>query len=92
MLQYKSMLTVNSLVWDDWNRKHIAKHEITVEEVEEVCHGKYKTIKSYRKRFMLLGKTKRGRKLAVVLSPEDRDSKIYGKGIYYLISSYEKEV
>lgn len=85
------MFMVNDLIWDDWNRRHLAKHKIIIEEVEEVCHGKFKIVKSYRKRFMLLGKTKNGRRLAVVLSPEDRNLNIYGEGIYYLVTSYEKE-
>ncbi|PIZ00302.1 hypothetical protein COY62_03305, partial [bacterium (Candidatus Howlettbacteria) CG_4_10_14_0_8_um_filter_40_9] len=80
-------------VWDDWNKKHLSIHNVTIEEVEEVCHGKYKVTKSFRKRIMLVGKTKSGRRLAVVLSPEDRNLNIYKEeGTYYLITSYEKEV
>lgn len=85
-------MVVKSLIWDDWNREHLIKHKITVKEVEEVCHGKFKVVKSYRKRIMLIGKTKNGRKLAIVLSPEDRNLKAYEEGTYYLITSYEREV
>lgn len=42
------MILVNNLIWDDWNRKHLAKHHITPEEVEEVCQGKHKSVQSYR--------------------------------------------
>lgn len=86
------MVVVNSLIWDVWNRNHLNKHDVTINEVEEVCHGKFKVIKSYRKRIMLTGKTRNGRKLAVVLSQEDRKLKAYKKGTYYLVTSYEKEV
>lgn len=66
-----SMVVVKGLIWDDWNKEHITKHGVSVEEVEEVCHGSYKTVESYRKRILIVGKTKRGRILAIVLSPED---------------------
>jgi len=44
------------------------------------------------KRFLLIGKTKRGRQLAIVLSPEDRNLEIYGNGFYYVITAFEMEV
>lgn len=86
------MIVVTGLVWDEWNREHLARHDISPEEVEEVCHGKYKITESYRKRLLIVGKTKGGRKMAVVLSPEDRNLKHYGNGIYYVITAFEKEV
>ncbi|HSW47847.1 MAG TPA: hypothetical protein VLG67_02090 [Candidatus Saccharimonadales bacterium] len=87
------MIKVNELIWDDWNREHLAKHKITQDEVEEVClSGKYKAEKSYRNRIQLIGKTKKGKLLAIALSPEDRNLKYYGQGIYYVITAYEKEV
>lgn len=86
------MVVVSGLIWDDWNREHIARHRVTVEEVEEVCHGKYKVVESYRKRLLLLGKTSKGRLLAIVLSPEDRDLRLYEGNLYYPITAFEKEV
>lgn len=83
-------MMVKVLVWDDWNREHLDNHKVTIEEVEEVCHGKYKVIKSYRKRIQMSGKTKNGRKLTIIFSPEDRNFKIYGEGIYYLITAFEE--
>lgn len=85
-------MIIHTLVWDTWNKKHIAKHGVTIEEIEEVCHGEHKITKSFRKRVMLVGKTKDGRRLAIVLSPEDRNLNTYKEGTYYLITSYEKEV
>ena len=86
------MLIVKGLIWDDWNRKHIAQHDLTTEEVEEVCHGNYEIIESYHKRILVIGKAKSGKLLAIALSPEDRNSKPYEKGIYYPITAYEKGV
>lgn len=84
------MFMVNDLIWDDWNRRHLAKHKITIEEIEEVCHGKFKVVKSYRKRMQISGKTKKGKKLTIILSPEDRNLKVYGDGIYYSITAFEE--
>ncbi len=86
------MVVVRGLIWDDWNKEHIAKHGISPEEVEEVCHGNYEAVESYRKRILVFGKTKSGMLLAVVLSPEDRNFQQYGGGIYYPITAFAKEV
>ena len=83
------MTAVNSLIWDDWNREHLAEHHISPEEVEQVCHSKHQAMESYRKRILIVGKTKAGRNLSVVLSPEDPQLKPYGKGIYYIITAFE---
>ena len=84
------MISVKGLIWDNWNRAHIVKHEVSVKEVEEVCHGKYKAVESYRKRIQIMGRTKRGRNLTIILSPEDRDLKLYEDGEYYPITAFEE--
>ncbi|MBI3384953.1 hypothetical protein HY030_02035 [Candidatus Gottesmanbacteria bacterium] len=86
------MVLVNGLIWDDWNKNHIADHKITIEEVEEVCHGNHRMRESYRKRILITGRTKTKRFLAIVLSPENRNLKLYGNGIYYVVTAFEKEV
>ena len=88
----RHMVVVKELVWDDWNREHLTKHNISPEEIKEVYKGNYQTIESYRKRILIVGKTKTGRNIAVVLSPEDRNLQLYGEGIYYIITAFEKEV
>ncbi len=87
----KNKIVVNGLIWDDWNRDHLASHNVTTEEVEEVCHGKHKVIESYRKRIQMSGKTRSGKNLIIIFSPEDRNLKVYGKGIYYPITAFEEE-
>lgn len=84
------MVEINGLIWDDWNKKHLAKHGVIPEEVEEVCHSKFKAVESYRGRIQLTGKTKKGKKLVIILSPEDRNLKEYGKGIYYPITAFKE--
>lgn len=86
------MIKIKGLFWYDWNKQHIAKHGVSSEKVEEVCHGNYDIVESYRKRLLIAGKTKKRRLLAIVLSPEDRNLEFYGNGIYYPITAFEKEV
>lgn len=84
------MIVVHGLIWDDWNKEHLYRHGVTIEEVEEVCHGKYKVIESYRKRIQMVGKTRNGKTVTIILSPEDRKLKAYGNGIYYPITAFEE--
>lgn len=86
------MTTVNSLIWDDWNKGHLARHHISPEEIEEVCHSKHHAVESYRKRILIMGKTKAGRKISVVLSPENESQQPYNLGEYYVITAFESEV
>lgn len=86
------MILVKGLIWDDWNKEHIAKHGVTVQEVEEVCQNKPHVVESYRKRILIVGKTGKNKLLAIVLSPEDRNLQPYDIGIYYPITAFEKEV
>lgn len=58
-------------VWDTWNVAHIARHEVTREEVEEVCHGPYIHREAYKRRIMVVGPTTSDRMLAIILEPVD---------------------
>lgn len=31
----KRKIVIDGLVWDEWNREHLANHNVTTEEVEE---------------------------------------------------------
>lgn len=85
------MLVINELKWDSWNKNHLLDHGVAIDEVYEVCRGKFKAKESYRKRIIITGKTRKGRGIVIVLSPEDRDLKVYGSGIYYPITAFEKK-
>ncbi len=64
------MIDLRRLVWDDWNQTHIARHGVTREEVEAVCHDDPIVYReSYKGRLVLLGVTPTRRVLAVVLGP-----------------------
>ncbi len=74
------MAFVQRLLWDEWNVGHIAKHRVTPEEVEEVCHAEPLVFEAKRGRIIGVGPTVDGRVLAVVLAPE-------GEGVYYPITA-----
>lgn len=66
-------------MWDEWNIEHIAKHNVTRIEVEEIFARAVRAKKSYKERLMIFGKTKAKRLLAVVLEKEIRG--------YYVLSA-----
>jgi len=63
------MVQIKQLVWDNWNVGHIRRHKVDTREVEEACRLALKTLKTYQGRLMILGKTKKGRLLTVVIAP-----------------------
>ena len=71
------MLVVRRLIWDPWNVAHIARHQVTPDEVEEVCHGDPIVQVGKQGRSLVFGPTQAGRMLAIVLDPET------GEGVYY---------
>jgi uncharacterized protein len=65
------MLAIRRLIWDPRNVAHIARHHVTPEEVEEVCHGIPVTSQTYKGRIRVVGPTRRRRMLTVILAPTD---------------------
>ncbi len=76
------MIEINRLLWDDWNITHTARHGVLPEEVEETCQGDFVFFESCKNRFLLVGPTRTGRMLAVILDPEPE-----GKGVYYPVTA-----
>ncbi|MBI4338890.1 MAG: hypothetical protein HY680_02945 [Chloroflexi bacterium] len=74
-------VVVGHLSWDPWNEDHIARHDVTREEVEQVCRGRYIVREGHKGRIVLVGPTERARVLAVVLEPR-------GKGSFYPMTAY----
>jgi uncharacterized DUF497 family protein len=75
------MLFIHRLIWDAWNVAHIARHHVTPDEVEEVCHGQPITSETYKGRIRVVGLTQSGRILTVILAPTPE------AGIYYPITA-----
>ncbi|MHB1799770.1 MAG: BrnT family toxin [Vulcanimicrobiaceae bacterium] len=62
------MTAIDRLRWDAWNVEHIARHEVTPREVEEVCAGPFIAHSTHTARLLLIGPTLAERMLAVVLA------------------------
>lgn len=75
----KIRIKKKDLVWDEWNIKHIAKHGVTRDEVEEIFARAVRSKRSYEGRLIVFGNTKRKRLLTVVLEREERG--------YYVLST-----
>ena len=75
------MLSVRRLIWDAWNVAHIARHHVIPEEVEEVCHDEPITSETYKGRIRVVGLTRSGRILTVIVAPTT------DTGVYYPITA-----
>ncbi|MFA0768985.1 MAG: hypothetical protein OXFUSZZB_002313 [Candidatus Fervidibacter sp.] len=60
-------MRIDELVWDEENERHIARHGVSPEEVEEVCFGRRLVWRKGRRRYLVLGQTETGRYLAVFI-------------------------
>ena len=74
------MVTINKLIWDDFNIDHIALHSVTVQEVEEVCQGDFIARQTYNNRLLITGPDSSGNLLSIVLAPEGDDA-------YYVVTA-----
>lgn len=72
-------IVVRKIIWDDWNREHIKKHDVCPEEVEIAISNLAYHKQTYGKRYLLVGRCGK-RILAVVLKRAD-------KGVYYVITA-----
>ena len=74
------MIKIRELVWDKWNINHIKKHNVTKDEIKELCKGKHKRQPAYGKRYFKLGRIKSGRALTIILAREK-------PGKYYMVTT-----
>lgn len=74
------MLVIRRLIWETWNVVHIARHKVTPDEVEEICHTDPVVQEGKKGRSLVFGPTKSGRILTVVLDPK-------GEGVYYQVTA-----
>lgn len=59
-------MVISGFDWDDDNILHIARHQFSPEEVEEVFAGEHKVRRARRKLYIALGETLDGRLTFVV--------------------------
>ena len=57
------------LDWDDWNRDHIAKHDMSISEVESAMVNDPIANASYKNRLIVVGPSNRDRMIVVVIGP-----------------------
>lgn len=60
------IIGIDRLYGDDWNRDHIAKHQVVPEEVEQAVITSLVTNETYKSRYQLIGSTLSGRVLSVI--------------------------
>ena len=67
------MITIRRLRWDPGNVAHIARHGITIEDVETACHSEPLVLQGYGGRLLVFGPARDGRLLTIVLEPETEE-------------------
>jgi uncharacterized protein len=67
-------LKIDWLIWDDWNRDHIAQHQVAQQEVEELIEGPCLRRKTRSGCYMVYGRSYAGRYLTAVVSPRNEGS------------------
>jgi len=77
------VIHVQRLIWDDWNIGHISRHEVSPDEVEEVCGSETLVQQGYSGRLVPIGPTKAARILEVVL-----DSSGQPDDTYYVVTAH----
>jgi len=60
---------IERIVWDDWNREHIQKHAVTVDEVEDAVSRRRSREDTYKGRQQLIEATAQERILTVIIGP-----------------------
>ncbi len=75
-------MRIDELIWDDWNIKHIARHDVSEQEVEQVCEpGQHLARRATKTdygltRYRVYGQSYSGRYLFIVLD-RVRNHKFY---------------
>lgn len=76
------MAHILRLAWHGWNEEHIARHNVTLAEVEEVTANRPFTMRGRKDRYRLIGQTDSGRLLTVIAAPR-------GGGEAYVLTARE---
>src|SRR5579862_5371154 len=58
---------IETLIVDEHRIEHIARHQVTLQEVQEIVFGDFAYIKGREDRWLLIGQTRAGRFLTVVV-------------------------
>jgi hypothetical protein len=78
-----STVTIRRLLWDARNKKHIARHNVDPDEVEDVVFGNPLPDRGETfNRLVLIGETQGERVLEVILQNR-------GEGLWYPVTAYD---
>ena len=69
-------MRIDELIREPGREEHIARHHVTLEEVDEVVFGAPVVFRARQGRYQLIGQTDAGRYLVVILAP--REPGVYG--------------
>lgn len=72
-------IKVKKIIWDDWNREHIKKHNVTQSEVETVARNFITHARAKEGRYSLFGRSGT-RMLTIIIRREE-------PGEYYVVSA-----
>lgn len=76
-------IKIEQLVWDEWNVKHIKKHNVTQKEIEEAVTSVITHKKGYSERILLIGRT--GTRIVSVVVKKERT------GYYYIVTARDAD-
>lgn len=71
-------IIIRKLIWDEWNREHINKHKVTIDEAEEAVKNFIAHRKGKKGRYIAIGKSGT-RLISLVIRRENT-------GVYYPVS------
>ena len=77
-------MRIYELIIEPGREEHIARHQVNVEEVEEVIFGVPFIRKARQGRYHIIGQTEAGRYLSVFVAPR-------GNGIYGLVTARDAD-
>jgi len=67
-------MLIKNLIWEAWNIEHIARHNVRVEEIEQICKSVHLLNKWKNKMYRVIGQTANGRYLTIFLAPRGRNN------------------
>ena len=77
-------MRIYELVIEPGREEHIARHHVSVAEVEEVVFGMSFIRKTRQERYLIIGQTDAGRYLTLFVAPR-------GKGVYGLVTARDAD-
>lgn len=77
-------MTIQNLIWDEWNIEHIARHNVEPNEVEEVCKNKHSFTRGRQNTYRVIGQTQGGRYLTVIVA-------VRGNGNFYPVTARDSD-